>query len=122
MSTHPDSSDAESTSFVPPSRSQETLLAMANVLGRKWHLVVLHQLLTQGEMGFSELQRDVDRISSKVLSDTLDRLETEHGLVERRIVSEKPIRVEYATTDRGRALEPIVDRIHDWGLEHATTE
>ncbi|GAB6861766.1 winged helix-turn-helix transcriptional regulator [Haloplanus litoreus] len=121
MSTHSESGDTEPTSVVTPSQSQETLLSMADVLGRKWHLVILHRL-TQDAMGFSELKGDIDRISSKVLSDSLDRLETEHGLVERRIVSEKPVRVEYAMTDRGRDLAPIVDRIHEWGVEHAVTE
>jgi len=122
MSTHPESSDSKPTSVVTPRQSQETLISMADVLGRKWHLVILHELLTEGAMGFGELKRDIDRISSKVLSDSLDRLETEHDLVERRIVSEKPVRVEYAMTDRGRNLAPIVDRIHEWGVEHAVRE
>ena len=122
MSTHSESSDTKSTSVVTPSQSQETLISMANLLGRKWHLVILHQLLTEGAMGFGELKGDIDRISSKVLSDSLDRLESEHDLVERRIVSEKPVRVEYAMTDRGRELAPIVDRIHEWGIEHAVSE
>lgn len=95
---------------------------MTDVFGRKWHLIILHQLLTQGAMGFSELKREIDRISSKVLSDSLERLETEHGLIERRIVSEKPVRVEYTMTDRGRNLAPIVDRIHDWGVQYGATE
>lgn len=120
MSTHSESSDTKSV--VTPRQSQETLISMADVLGRKWHLVILHELLTEGAMGFGELKGDIDRISSKVLSDSLERLETEHELVERRIVSEKPVRVEYTLTDRGRDLAPIVDRIHEWGVEHAVRE
>jgi len=95
---------------------------MTGVFGRKWHLIILHQLLTEGAMGFSELKGKIDRISSKVLSDSLERLETEHGLIERRIVSEKPVRVEYTMTDRGRHLAPIVDQIHEWGVQHGATE
>jgi DNA-binding HxlR family transcriptional regulator len=122
MSTHSESSDTKSTSVVTPSQSQETLISMANLLGRKWHLVILHQLLTEGAMGFGELKGEIDHISSKVLSDSLDRLETEHELVERHIVSEKPVRVEYAVTDRGRDFAPIVTRIHEWGVEHVVRE
>jgi DNA-binding HxlR family transcriptional regulator len=122
MSTHSGSSDTKSTSVVTPSQSQETLISMANLLGRKWHLIILHQLLTEGAMGFGELKGEIDHISSKVLSDSLDRLETEHELVERRIVSEKPVRVEYAMTERGRDLAPIVDSVHEWGVEHAVRE
>ncbi|RCU44376.1 transcriptional regulator [Haloplanus salinus] len=122
MSTHPEPSDTKSASVVTPGQSQETLISMADVLGRKWHLVILHELLTEGAMGFGELKGEIDHISSKVLSDSLDRLETEHDLVERRIVSEKPVRVEYAMTDRGRDLAPIVTRIHEWGVEHVVRE
>jgi len=122
MSTHSESSETKSTSVVTPSQSRETLISMANLLGRKWHLVILHQLLTEGAMGFGELKGEIDHISSKVLSDSLDRLETEHDLVERRIVSEKPVRVEYAMTERGRDFAPIVDRIHEWGVEHDVSE
>ncbi|WP_338742237.1 helix-turn-helix domain-containing protein [Haloplanus salilacus] len=118
MSTHSERSDTNSTPVVTPRQSRETLVSMADVLGRKWHLVILHELLTEGGMGFGELEGDIDRISSKVLSDSLERLETEHGLVERRIVNDKPVRVEYALTDRGRDFAPVVDRIHEWGVEH----
>jgi len=121
MSTHSESSETESMSVVTPSQSQETLISMAS-LGHKWHLVILQQLLTEGAMGFGELKGEIDHISSKVLSDSLDRLETEHELVERRIVSEKPVRVEYAMTERGRDFAPIVDRIHEWGVEHAVSD
>lgn len=120
MSTH--SEGRETASFVTPSHSQEILVSMTDVLGRKWHLVILYHLSTQEPRGFNDLKREIDRISSKVLSDSLDRLETEHGLVERRIVSEKPVRVEYSLTDRGRELSPLLDRIHEWGIEHVTTD
>ena len=122
MSTNSESSDTETASFVTPRRSHEVLIAMADVFGRKWHLIILHQLLTDEVMGFSELKGEIDRISSKVLSDSLERLETEHGLIERRIVNEKPVRVEYTLTERGRDLAPLVDRIHDWGVEHVGTD
>lgn len=122
MSTNSESSDTETASFVTPRRSQEVLIAMTDVFGRKWHLVILHQLQTGEAMGFSELKGEIGHISSKVLSDSLDRLETEYGLIERRVVNEKPVRVEYTVTDRGRDLAALVDRIHDWGVEHVATD
>jgi len=122
MSTNSEPSDTETASFVTPRRSQEVLIAMTDVFGRKWHLVILHQLQTGEAMGFSELKGEIDHISSKVLSDSLDRLETEYGLIERRVVNEKPVRVEYTMTDRGRDLAALVDRIHDWGVEHVATD
>jgi DNA-binding HxlR family transcriptional regulator len=89
----------------------------AAVIGKKWHPVIVHRLLDSGPLGFNALKSDVDGVSSKVLSDSLDDLE-ENGIVDRTVVSEKPFRVEYSLTDRGVALEPVVDAMHEWGERH----
>jgi DNA-binding HxlR family transcriptional regulator len=91
----------------------------SSLIDKKWHPVIVHRLLENGECGFNELKTDVDGISSKVLSDSLDDLE-EKGLVERTVISEKPVRVEYSLTDLGQSLEPVIIAMRDWGLEHLT--
>lgn len=68
-------------------------------------------------MGFSELQSAVGEISSKVLSDVLEDLE-EKKLVDRDIVSEKPFRVNYSLTERGAALQPVVEEMNNWGEKY----
>lgn len=88
-----------------------------NLIGKKWHPVILHRLLDQGPLGFTALQREVDGVSSKVLSDALDDLEGK-GLVNREIVNEKPVRVEYSLTELGRSLEPVIFAMRDWGMEY----
>jgi DNA-binding HxlR family transcriptional regulator len=89
----------------------------ASLICRKWHPVIIHRLLEHGPSGFNELKTDVDGISSKVLSDSLEDLE-ENELVVREILSEKPFRVQYSLTDRGASLEPVIVAMRDWGLEH----
>lgn len=91
----------------------------ATLIGKKWHPVIIHRLLEHGPSGFNELQTNVDGISSKVLSDSLDDLE-ENGLVNREIISEKPVRVEYSLTERGTSLSPVIYAMRDWGLEYLT--
>jgi len=91
--------------------------ATATLVGRKWHPVVIHRLLDGGSMGFNELKDDVDGVSSKVLSDSLDDLESK-GLVDREIVSDKPVRVSYSLTDRGESLRPVISAMAEWGSEH----
>jgi DNA-binding HxlR family transcriptional regulator len=86
----------------------------ATLIGKKWHPVIIHRLLEHGPLGFNALKTEVDGISSKVLSDSLSDLE-ESQLVDRTIVSEKPFRVEYSLTERGSALEAIVDAMAEWG-------
>jgi DNA-binding HxlR family transcriptional regulator len=93
------------------------ITATATILGRKWHPVIVHRLLQRGPLGFNALKEAVDGVSSKVLSDSLEDLE-EHGLVDRAIVSEKPFRVEYSLTERGRSLEPVIGAMREWGEAH----
>jgi DNA-binding HxlR family transcriptional regulator len=94
-----------------------SITATASLVGKKWHPVIIHRLLSEGPLGFNDLQEEVDGISSKVLSESLDDLE-EKQIVSRTIVSEKPVRVEYALTDLGESLEPVVMSLAEWGDEH----
>lgn len=87
------------------------------LIGKKWHPVIIHRLLEHDELGFNALKDEVDGISSKVLSDALDDLETK-GIVNRDIVSEKPVRVAYSLTDLGRSLEPVIVEMREWGQQH----
>ncbi|SDY03136.1 winged helix-turn-helix transcriptional regulator [Halobellus clavatus] len=89
----------------------------SSLIGKKWHPVILHRLLEHGPSGFNELKDDVDGISSKVLSDSLDDL-GEKQLVDREVVSEKPFRVQYSLTLHGESLGPVIYEMRDWGLEH----
>jgi len=93
------------------------ITSTATLIGKKWHPVIVHRLLQNGPLGFNALKEEVDGISSKVLSDSLEDME-EKGLVDREIVSEKPFRVEYSLTDRGQSLEPLITEMRDWGSEH----
>lgn len=93
------------------------ITSTATLIGRKWHPVVVHRLIDNGPLGFSALQTEVGGVSSKVLSDVLEDLETKR-LVDREIVNEKPVRVEYSLTDTGRSLEPVMEAMAEWGREH----
>lgn len=94
--------------------------ASATILGKKWHPVIIHRLLNHGPCGFNALKHAVDGISSKVLSDSLETLEVEYGVIDRTIVSDKPFRVEYSLTERGESMEPIIRAMETWGKEHLT--
>jgi DNA-binding HxlR family transcriptional regulator len=91
----------------------------SSLICKKWHPVIIHRLLEDGPMGFNDLKDDVDGISSKVLSDSLEDL-GDKRLVERDIISEKPFRVQYSLTEHGQSLQPVIFALRDWGLEHLT--
>jgi DNA-binding HxlR family transcriptional regulator len=111
--------DSSSTGFDEPlfAEPDELFDAVQDTLGRKWHLRIVYHLLRSGPMGFSALKGEVAGVSSKMLSESLTRLEDE-GLVDRELVSDQPVRVEYSLTERGRALEPVVAAVLTWGTEH----
>ncbi|MFB6188036.1 MAG: winged helix-turn-helix transcriptional regulator [Halobacteriaceae archaeon] len=109
-------------SVISRERSQEILLSMTKLVGRKWYPVILHHLLIRGPAGFTELKDEIDGISGKMLSNSLDELEEEYDLVERTILNDKPIRVEYSLTDRGEKLGSIIIQMREWGAEYLSIE
>ena len=93
------------------------ITATATLIGKKWHPVIIHRLLASDGSGFNDLQTQVDGVSSKVLSESLDDLQ-EKGLVRREVLEEKPVRVRYSLTRKGESLEPVVRALAEWGAEH----
>jgi DNA-binding HxlR family transcriptional regulator len=87
------------------------------IIGKKWHPVIAHRLLQHDALRFNDLSTEVGSITNKMLSESLDDLE-EKGLVDREIVSEKPVAVEYSLTERGRSLEPVIESLEAWGKKH----
>ena len=85
----------------------------ADVVCRKWTLLVIRDL-AQGRSRFCELERSLAGISPRTLSLRLRALE-EEGIVERHTFPEVPPRVEYALTEKGRALLPIIDDMRAYG-------
>ena len=87
----------------------------ADIVCGKWTLLVIRDL-AEGRARFCELERSLEGISPRTLSLRLRALE-EAGIVERRTFPEVPPRVEYALTDKGRALVPIVESMRGYGRE-----
>src|SRR3954453_8075304 len=85
----------------------------ADVVCGKWTLLLVHDL-AEGHTRFCELERSLQGISPRTLSLRLRALE-EEGIVERQTFAEVPPRVEYALTEKGLALLPIIDGMREYG-------
>lgn len=85
----------------------------AALIGGKWKLLILRNLKAR-PWRFNELQRDLDGISQKVLTDSLRQM-MDDGLAYRRDYREMPPRVEYGLTELGRQMLPIIDALADFG-------
>lgn len=97
---------AESNSTCPVCRTAEVVCG-------KWTLLVIRDLAA-GSSRFCELERSLEGISPRTLSLRLRALEDE-GIVERHTFPEVPPRVEYALTEKGRALVPLIDDMRKYG-------
>ena len=102
---------------VDVSPDRRVALDVLSLLSRKWHPVVVVVLSRHGPMGFNALLEAIPDVSGKVLSGTLEAL-ADAGLVERTVVNESPLRVEYELTDAGEDMEPIFESLADWGTRH----
>ena len=83
------------------------------LLGRRWTGVIVYMLL-QKPHRFNELLSSIHGISDRLLTERLRELE-EYGLVERRVIPDSPVRVEYLLTEAGRDAEASVVSIFRWG-------
>jgi DNA-binding HxlR family transcriptional regulator len=83
-------------------------------IGGKWKTVVLWYLRNDKKR-FSELKAHMPQITEKMLSIQLKQLEAD-GLIKRKVYTSKPpLKVEYALTDFGKSLIPLLNEIASWG-------
>ena len=97
-----------------------SVAACAEIVGAKWTAILVHDL-SEGPRRFSELEHSCSGISPRTLSERLRALEGE-GIVVRRSYPESPPRVEYALTDKGQALLPIIDQMRRFGRNWLVSE
>jgi DNA-binding HxlR family transcriptional regulator len=87
-----------------------------DVINGKWKLHIIGSLL-HGNKRFKDLQRDVNGITAKMLSQELKSLEM-HALVSRTVYNSTPVVVEYNLTEYGKTLKTLMDELRSWGLAH----
>ncbi|HEY7420078.1 MAG TPA: helix-turn-helix domain-containing protein [Ktedonobacteraceae bacterium] len=85
------------------------------ILGKRWTGLLLNALM-DGPHRFCELTALVEGLSDRVLSDRLRELEAE-GVIRRAVYPQIPVRVEYQLTEKGQALKPVMDAIHQWAQD-----
>lgn len=86
-----------------------------SLIADKWTLLIIMSLL-QGTKRNSEIQRQVQGITPKMLAQTLKTL-LKYGMVERKVFPEVPPRVEYTLTEFGRSLSEPLSLLFDWSLD-----
>ena len=83
------------------------------LIGRRWTGAIVAVLMDGGALRFSEISNAVPELSDRLLSERMKELEAE-GIVERHVIDDTPVRVEYSLTAKGEALEPAVRALKRW--------
>lgn len=87
--------------------------AMAVIEGR-WKGTILCKLMLQGPLRFSELQREIRDVSSRILSKQLKELE-EDGMITRVVCDDRKLKVTYSLTEKGLSIMPMLKELAEWG-------
>lgn len=99
-----------------PSKDMLALCDAMDILNGKWKIAIMCSL-SQKKKRFKELQRDVGKVTGKMLSKELKELEM-NELVNRYVLNIKPVTVEYELTSYGKTLEKVIMELVSWGLRH----
>lgn len=86
------------------------------MIGGKWKLLIMRNLLVR-PWRFNELQRSLEGISQKVLTDSLRSMESD-GIIIRTVYPEVPARVEYSLSKLGESMRPIISAMEAWGKDY----
>ena len=89
------------------------------LIGNKWKLLIIRNLL-QRPWRFNELHKNLEGISQKVLTDSLRSMEAD-GIITRTVYPEVPPRVEYALSELGESMRPILDSMREWGENYRSS-
>ena len=88
-----------------------------SLISGKYKPVILYCLMEYEPVRFNGMQRYIQNIADKTLSQNLKELEAD-GLINRKMYPQVPPKVEYTLTDRGHSLVKVLDKLCDWGNEH----
>ena len=94
---------------LPPCPGATTLM----LIGNKWKIFIIQQLMDR-PFRFSELRRAIPGISEKLLTDNLRAME-KNGIITRTVFPEVPPRTEYALSELGDTMRPIIESMATWG-------
>ena len=88
-----------------------------DLIGERWTILLLRDLLLHGPRRFQDFQASLPGVAPNTLSARLKAME-DRGLVSRTLYNERPPRLEYVLTAKGKSLGPVVKAMREWGSKH----
>ncbi|MDQ3971056.1 MAG: helix-turn-helix transcriptional regulator [Thermoproteota archaeon] len=90
------------------------------LVGKKFTMLIIRNMIHRDHKRFNQFL-EIEDINAKVLSARLKEMEKD-GLIERKIYPDTPVRVEYTITEKGRALEPILDQMSAFSMKYCAKD
>jgi DNA-binding HxlR family transcriptional regulator len=90
------------------------------IMGKKFTVLILRNMMHLGQTRFNQFL-EIEEINSKILSARLKEMDRD-GLIKRNIFHETPIRIEYSLTEKGKALQPILDQMAAFSTQYYAKE
>jgi DNA-binding HxlR family transcriptional regulator len=90
------------------------------IMGKKFTALIIRNMMHLGQKRFNQFL-EIEDINAKILSARLKEMEKD-GLIKREVFKETPIRIEYALSEKGRALQPILDQMAAFSMKYCANE
>ena len=90
------------------------------LVGKKFTMLIIRNMIHRDHKRFNQFL-EIEDINAKILSARLKEMEKD-GLIERKVYPDTPIRVEYTITEKGRALEPILDQMSAFSMKYCAKD
>jgi DNA-binding HxlR family transcriptional regulator len=90
------------------------------LVGKKFAVLIIRNMIHLGHKRFNEFL-EIEGINAKILSARLKEMEKD-GLIDRKVFSEIPVKVEYRITEKGLALKPILDQMSAFSMKYFSKE
>lgn len=90
------------------------------LVGKKFTMLIIRNMIHNDHKRFNQFL-EIEDINAKVLSARLKEME-EDGLIERKIYPDKPVRIEYTITEKGKALAPILDQMSAFSMKYCAKD
>jgi DNA-binding HxlR family transcriptional regulator len=90
-----------------------------DIIGERWTLLILRDLILQGPRRFQDLQESLAGVAPNTLSARLKELE-DADIVSRELYSDRPPRMHYRLTPKGKTLAPLLGALREWGRKHTS--
>ena len=106
---------------IKPKRSNCPIAKFLDIIGDRWTLLVVRDLLYLDKTRYAEFLVSPESIPTNILAERLKRLELA-GIISKRLYSEHPPRYQYTLTQKGLRLKPVIDAVIEWGKKNLTSD